>query len=117
MIRSLDSRGSSRSSRARSRNTGSSLLREDALASVDTAVLGKVQVEGAVVPLAGEEQEGEGESGDHEEVEDAEEDEALCHADLVAAVGHTEGDGVQQPEEVEPAREHEVVPVQVQATG
>lgn len=67
------------------------------------------EVQPAVVPVAGEEEEAEGDHGCEEDVQDAEEDGAGGHADGVAAVRDAEGDGVDQPEQVYPARQEGVV--------
>lgn len=61
------------------------------------------QVQLAVVPSAGEEEERKGQDGDEEHIQNAEEDESGGDADAVATVGETECDGVQEPEQVHPA--------------
>lgn len=76
-----------------------------------------MQVESTVVPSLGQEHKGKGKTGDHEHVEDAEEDEALRDTDLVAAVREAKGDRVQEPQQVEPTGQHEVVPRKAQAGG
>lgn len=76
---------------------------------VDAAVAGEGDVQLAVVPLAGEDDEDEGQDGHQQHVQDAEEDVAGRDADAVAAVRQTPGDGVQEPQEVDPARQEGVV--------
>ncbi len=101
---------------AASGGSGSGLLGEVA-GDADAAVLGEGDVELAVVPVAREDEEGVGQNGHGEHVEDAEEDEAAGDGDLVAAVAETEGDGVQQPEQVLPAGEQQVVALDADAAG
>jgi hypothetical protein len=83
----------------------------------NAAVLGEVKVELAVVPLGGQADGGEGQEGNHKNIEDAEEDEARGDGDLVAAVRQAEGNGVQEPEEVQPAGQGQVVPGNADAGG
>lgn len=85
------------------------LLGEGALGGPDAAVLGEGDVQAVVVPPAGEDEEGDGQDGHEEDVEDAEVDEAGGDADDVAGVGDAEGDGVVEPEEVGPGGQGEVV--------
>lgn len=83
----------------------------------NAAVLSKVEVQGVVVPLPGQHEEEHGAEGDHENVQDAEEDEVRGDANLVAALRDTKGDGVEQPQEVEVAGENEVVARSTDALG
>lgn len=85
------------------------LLREDAALMVHTAILREVHVEHAVIPLPGQRQRRERQANNEEDVQNTEEDQALGDADDVAAVGNAKGNGVEQPEQVGIAREHEVV--------
>lgn len=113
----FDGWGSSGLSNASGGASWSSSLLGEVTSLADTAVLGEVEVERAVVPGAGEEEEGEGGDGDEEDIEDTEEDEAGGLADGVAAVRHTPGDGVDEPEEDSPAGETPEVSADVEAAG
>lgn len=60
------------------------------------------QVQLAIIPCARKEDEYKSQDRDEEQIEDAEEDEAGSDTDAVAAIGQTECDGVQEPEQVDP---------------
>ena len=83
----------------------------------DTAVLSEGNVEAVIVPAAAEEDKGIAESGDEENVENAEEDHALGNTNNVAADRDTPGNGVEEPEKVGPAREHHVVAADANTVG
>lgn len=93
------------------------LLGEGAGLLVDTAVLREGNVEAVVIPAAGEDQEGPRGDGDEQEVENTVEDERRRDANVVAAVRDTPGNGVQEPEEVDPAGKERVVAGDAQALG
>jgi len=93
------------------------LLRVGAGVDRDAAVLSEGNVETAIVPAAGEEDDGKGEADNQKEVEDAEPDHGTGDADDVAAVRETPGDGIDEPEKVGVAREHGVVPADADAGG
>lgn len=76
---------------------------------VDTTVLGEGKTKAVIIPAAGQEEEGEGSDRDEHEIEDTEPDEARGDTNVVAAVGKGPGDGVEEPEEVDPAGEGGVV--------
>lgn len=97
--------------------TGGGVLLGVGTGDGDTAVLGEGDVEAVVVPAAAEEDKGVAESGDEDNIEDTEEDHALGNTNNVAAVRDTPGNGVEEPEEVGPAREHHVVLVDTNAVG
>lgn len=77
----------------------------------DAAVLGEGNIEAIVVPAAAEDDKGVAESGDEEDVENAKEDHALGDTNDIAAVRDTPGNGIEEPQEVGPAREHRVIAV------
>lgn len=83
----------------------------------DTAVLSEGNVEAVVVPAAAEEDKGVAESGDEENIKNAEEDHALGDTNDIAAVRDTPGNGIEEPEKVGPAREHHVVAVDTNTVG
>lgn len=77
-----------------------------------------MQIQVVVIPLPAQEQERKRHDGQHEYIQNAVEDEALGDADDVASVGDGPRDGVQHPEEIEPAGEEGVVAVgRVEARG
>lgn len=84
---------------------------------VDTAILGEGNVKAIVVPAAGKNHEDPGSDRDHAEIEDTEPDEGPGDANAIAAVAKAPGDGIEQPEEVDPARQHRVVAGNTQALG
>lgn len=85
------------------------LFGEVAGLSVDTAVLGESEAETVVVPAAREEKEREAGDDDEQDIEDTVPDEALGDTDQVAAISTSPSDGVEEPEQVDPAGEGRVV--------
>ena len=76
-----------RSSRATMLVCGSRLLlREGAVCRGNTSILGKGEVETVVVPLLSEHNESPSQDRDHQEIKDAEENQATSDADPVATV-------------------------------
>lgn len=63
----------------------------------------------AVIPFAGKEQDEKGQTGNHQDVENTEEDGSSSNTDLVSSIGQTPGNGVQEPQHIEPNRENNVV--------
>lgn len=86
-------------------------------AAAKATILREMQVHTAIVPPAREDEEGNGRAAEQQEIQDTEEDQALGHADDVAAVGHGKGDGVEKPEKVDPAGEHGVVTADLDVVG
>lgn len=97
--------------------TSSDALLREVVSASDAAVLGEVKVHGAIVPAAGEENEGEGENGDEEEIENAVPDEGTSDTEDVAAVREGPADNVHEPEEGNVAAEHGVVTARGAETG
>jgi hypothetical protein len=83
----------------------------------NTAVLGEVEIQSAIVPPGGQDQDDEREDRNGQEIQDTEEDEARGDLDLVSSVIHTVRDGVEQPDEDEPAGNEEVMVVDPGARG
>lgn len=84
--------------------TWSPLLREDTIMpGVNTAVLGEMQVQSAIVPSLGKEHECKSQTGNQEHIQDTKEDKHLRDSNLIASVGKTKGDGVQKPKQIRPA--------------
>jgi hypothetical protein len=95
----------------------SSVLLGEAAALGNTAVLGEVKVELAVIPLARESNKGKGEEWNQQDIEDAKEDEHANNANFVTTIGQAPGDRVEEPEKVEPTSEEEVVPANTHTLG
>lgn len=113
----LSGRGSGLSSRRGRRSSSrGSLLRKDCLASRHTAILREVEVHASIVPRSRQEQQTARNHREHQKVQDAKEDEALGDADDVAAVRHSKGDRVQQPQQIKPPSESHVVSAETQAS-
>lgn len=92
-----------------------SLLRMQGVAGADTAVLGEVEVHAAIVPSAGKDEEGNRRTADKQKVENAKEDEALCGANDIGALGNGKSNWVQEPENVDVARKDAVVSANLDA--
>ncbi len=95
----------------------SGLLGEGTLSGSNTAVLSEGDVELAIIPLAGQEDDGKRQDRDGENIKDAEEDEGSHDTNLVAAVRQTPGDGVEEPEEVDQAGKGEIVTADTNTAG
>lgn len=93
------------------------LLGVGAIIATDSAVLGEVQVETAIVPPAGQGDGCEGNDGDEEEIEDTEINKHGRHANDVSTVADAEGDNVIEPEEVGPAGQKQIIPSDAGAGG
>jgi len=94
---------------------GRVLLRVGASVDWDTAILSEGNVETAIIPAAGEEDDSKGEADNQEQVENTKPDEGRGDTDNVAAIRQTPGNGINEPEEVGVAREHGVVPADADA--
>lgn len=87
------------------------------IAAANPTVLREMKIHTAIVPPACEDEESNGRAAEQQQVQNTEKDHALGHADDVAAVGDGEGDGVEQPEEIDKAGEHGVVAADLDVVG
>lgn len=82
-----------------------------------TSILSEVQIQATVLQLCNQEQDRERKKWCSEQIKDTDIDEAGGHADDITAIIDTPGNGIEEPEEDEVARDAEVVLCDVEALG